>query len=275
VAPDRQSDVVAALLIGVATFSKPPNGLLIVPILYGRMSQRRLRAAVAIGIAFGLIVGGLFALNLGVSGDWNSPGWGAQYLLRGVPFQTADAGFDVGMERATNQVLTNIVFDPSVFWSRLGSNVVYFFFGRHSGMVPYFFPGVFALAAFLWPGARRASWQWLIFAVAIVEILLILIWIPYNYFGGGRRARQSLLHECVRPVPVSPAAARLGRPGAGTVGRRRTVHGEDRPQSLLFVVLSAEHAKAGPLRWLPVEMTLINDLPINTRLDRVRVAFGP
>ena len=37
----------------------------------------------------------------------------------------------------------------------------------------------------------------------------------------------------------------------------------------------AEHAKAGPLRWLPVEMTLINDLPINTRLDRVRVPFGP
>src|SRR4030095_1446307 len=37
----------------------------------------------------------------------------------------------------------------------------------------------------------------------------------------------------------------------------------------------AEHAKAGPLRWLPVEMTLINDLPINTRLDRVRVWFGP
>jgi hypothetical protein len=36
----------------------------------------------------------------------------------------------------------------------------------------------------------------------------------------------------------------------------------------------AEHAKSGLLRWLPVEMTLLNDLPINTRLDRVRVLFG-
>ena len=36
----------------------------------------------------------------------------------------------------------------------------------------------------------------------------------------------------------------------------------------------AEHAKSGPLRWLPVEMTLLNTLPITTRQDRVRVLFG-
>ena len=35
-----------------------------------------------------------------------------------------------------------------------------------------------------------------------------------------------------------------------------------------------EHAKAGPLRWLPIELTLVNDLPINVRVDRVRQLFG-
>jgi len=35
-----------------------------------------------------------------------------------------------------------------------------------------------------------------------------------------------------------------------------------------------EHAKAGPLRWLPIERTLVNDLPINVRVDRVRQLFG-
>jgi hypothetical protein len=36
----------------------------------------------------------------------------------------------------------------------------------------------------------------------------------------------------------------------------------------------ADHAKQGPLRWLPVERTLVNDLPINTVADRVLVWFG-
>ena len=36
----------------------------------------------------------------------------------------------------------------------------------------------------------------------------------------------------------------------------------------------AEQAKQGPLRLLPVELTLVNDLPINTRPERVRVWFG-
>jgi hypothetical protein len=36
----------------------------------------------------------------------------------------------------------------------------------------------------------------------------------------------------------------------------------------------AEHAKRGPLRLLPVELSLVNDLPINTNIARVRVPFG-
>ena len=35
-----------------------------------------------------------------------------------------------------------------------------------------------------------------------------------------------------------------------------------------------EHMKHGPLRLLPVELTLVNDLPINTDVERVRVLFG-
>jgi hypothetical protein len=36
----------------------------------------------------------------------------------------------------------------------------------------------------------------------------------------------------------------------------------------------AEHAKQGPLRWLPVELTLVNDLPINTQANRARIWYG-
>jgi hypothetical protein len=269
------SDVVAAMLVAVATFSKPPNGLMILPILYVIATQRRWGSLVAIGVAFGVVAAGLFALNLGVSGDWNFQGGARNTYYGAFPFQTADAGFDVGMERATNEVLTNIVFDPSVFWSRLGHNVLYFFLGRHSGMVPYFFPGVFALVLFLWPKTRRTSWQWLVFAVAATEILLILVWIPYNYFGGGGvlgnryfMSTYGLFLFLIPPVE-SMAAALL--PWA--IGALFTAKIVLNPFYSSFY--PAEHAKTGPLRWLPVEMTLINDLPINTRLDRVRVGFGP
>jgi len=34
------------------------------------------------------------------------------------------------------------------------------------------------------------------------------------------------------------------------------------------------YADSGPLRWLPVELTNVNDLPINTDSSRVRVWFG-
>ena len=75
------------------------------------------------------------------------------------------------MTRATDRVLTEVIFDWSpnpgsalgyVFPTVLAHNVVWFWTGRHSGVVPYFFPAVFALACFLWPRARREWWQWLV-----------------------------------------------------------------------------------------------------------------
>ena len=268
------SDLVAAILIALATFSKPPNALLILPMLSVVAASRRWSRVLAIGLAFGLVVAGFFALNLAVTGDWNFQGGDRNTYYGAFPFQTADAGFDVGMERATNEVLTNIVFDPSVFWSRLGYNVLYFFVGRHSGMLPYFFPGLFALAVFLWPGQRRAAWQWMILAVALVEILLILVWIPYNYFGGGgvlgnRYFMNSYGLFLFLLPPLDSIGAALV-PWA--IGGLFTAKIALNPFYSSFY--PAEHAKTGPLRWLPVEMTLINDLPINTRLERVRVWFG-
>jgi hypothetical protein len=36
----------------------------------------------------------------------------------------------------------------------------------------------------------------------------------------------------------------------------------------------AEHVKHGPLRWLPIEKSLLNDLPINTTPERVRIRLA-
>ena len=269
-----RSDVAAVVLLAAATFSKPTNGLLILPVVAVLGFRGRWPRAVVLGAAFGLLVGGLFAANLAVTGDWNFQGGARNTYYGAFPFQTDTMGFEVGMDRATNEVLTGVVFDPQVFWPRLGWNLVYFVVGRHSGMLPYLFPGLFALALFLWPRTGRLSWQWAVLAVAVAEILLIVVWIPYNYFGGGgvlgNRYFMNVYGLFLFLLP--PLSSSLLALVPWAVGALFTAQIVLNPFYASFN--PAEAAKAGPLRWLPVEMTLINTLPINTRLDRVRVLFG-
>jgi hypothetical protein len=268
------SDVVAAILLAIATFSKPSNGIMIFPLLGVAAYRRQWLRTMATGAVFAAVVAACFLANLAITGDLNFQGGDRNTYYAAFPFISPEAGFDVGMDRATNEVLTDIVFDPSVFWSRLGWNLVYFVVGRHSGLLPYFFPGLFAAIAFLWPGAKRAWWQWLVLAAAAAEILLIVIWIPYNYFGGGgvlgNRYFMNTYGLFLFLVPpfasVAPALA------SWAIGALFTAKITLNPFYSSFY--PAEHAKYGPLRLLPVELTLINDLPINTRLDRVRQLFG-
>lgn len=268
------SDAVAIVLLAMATFSKPTNVLLVLPLLGVLAVRRRWRRAIAAAALFGLLVGGLFGANLAVTGDWNFQGGARSTYYAAFPFQTPTMGYDVGMSRATNEVLTNIIFDPQVFWSRLGWNLVYFVVGRHSGMLPYFFPGLFALVLFLRPWSPRAGWQWAVLAVAVAEILVVLVWIPHNYFGGGgvlgnRYFMNTYGLFLFLLPPVASGAAAVVPWAIGALFTAPIVL-----NSFYASFNPAEAAKSGPLRLLPVEMTLVNDLPINTRLDRVRVLFG-
>ncbi len=74
---------------------------------------------------------------------------GPQRLRHEFPLQTAGSGFGVGVEKETNEALTDIIFDRRVFCTNLAHNLGYFFVGRYSGLLPYFFPALFALVAFV------------------------------------------------------------------------------------------------------------------------------
>jgi hypothetical protein len=151
---------------------------------------------------------------------------------------------------------------------------VYFVVGRNSGMLPYFFPGLFAVIAFLWPGKPRAVWQWLILAVAIAEVVLFAIWIPYDYFGGGGvignryfMNTYGLLLFLIPPIESVVTALIPWAIGALFTARiaLNPFYSSFNPES---------HTESGPQRLLPVELTLLNNLPITTRIERVRVWFG-
>jgi hypothetical protein len=65
-------------------------------------------------------------------------------------------------------------------------NLVYYFVGRHTGLVPYFFPAVLALYWFLFRGGRKLGLdRWALLAAAAVLIGFYILVLSFNDHGGG------------------------------------------------------------------------------------------
>ena len=268
-----RSDLVASLLLALATFSKPSNVLLILPILAWLAARKRWKSMVAAGLVFGLAGAVLLAGNIAVTGEWNFQGGARRTYYEQYPFQDSRTAWDaIGQDRVTNGV--DITFDSPTFGIVFVHNLFYFVVGRYSGMLPYFFPGLFAAGAFLLARGRRRPWQWLVLAVGIAEILLLIIWIPENYFGGGGSVgnRYFMGAYGVFLFLLPPIDSVLAALAPWLVGGAFTASIVLNPFFAAFN--PAEHAKQGPARLLPVELTLVNELPINTQRDRVRIWFG-
>ena len=267
------SDFVAAVLLGIAAFSKVSNAALFPPIVLWLAWRRQWRRGAMAAATFALIAGGLFAVNMGVSGEWNYQGGDRKTFYWEFPFQTAESGFE-GTIRARDEALTDIIFNRSVFFTNLFNNFRWFFTGRYSGLLAYFFPAVFALVAFLLQPHRRPGWQYLVLAAGFGQIFLFIITLPYTWFGGGGSVGNRyfmgaygiflfLLPPIRRVwVAVIPWAV-------GALFTAKLVL-----DPFTASVRPGEYADRGPLRLLPVELSNVNDLPINTNPVRVRQWFG-
>ena len=268
-----RSDLVASVLLGLATFSKPSNILLILPLLLWFAIRKRWAPMVAAGTVFALTGALLLAGSIAIAGEWNFQGGERRTFYEKYPFQDNKVPWDtVGQDRRTDGV--DILFDRRVFWTHLTHNLLYFMAGRYSGMLPYFFPGVFAVGAFVLARRRRRPWQWLVLGAGAAEILLLVIWIPDNYFGGGGAVGNRyfvgaygvflFLLPPIESIVAAIVPWAVGGLFAGAIVLN-PFYASFNP---------AEHAKQGPVRLLPVELTLVNDLPVNTRPERARVWFG-
>jgi hypothetical protein len=259
----------------MATFSKPSNLLLMLPLLAWLLARRQWKRLILAGVLFGAVGAVLLAGNVAVTGDWNFQGGDRRTFYGTYPFQERGAAWEeVGQDRATNRVLWEHIFDRRVFWTVFSHNLAYLVVGRYSGLLPYFFPGLFAVAAFLLARRRRARWQWFVLAGAVAEILLLLLWVPYTFNGGGgsigNRYFMSTYGVLLFLLPPIGSAAWAMVPWV--VGGLFSAQVTFNPFFSSFH--PAEQAKQGPLRWLPVELTLVNDLPINTQPNRARIWFG-
>lgn len=269
---------VGAALIGVGTFSKPPYGALVLPIVALALWRRQWKVAGRAALACVVVATALFLVNAVVTGEMNYQGGDRNtfYGGTGFPFQTADAAFRPapGGARGRNAVLTDIIFSRDALLTVLPRNLGYFIVGRHTGLLPYFFPGVLSVGLFLAARRGRTRFQWLTLAVAGAASLGLLILVPYTYSGGGGPIGNRYFMGLYPLLLFVTPALRSMWPAvcAMVVGGLFTAQLVLNPFYVSFH--PAEHAKAGPYRWLPVERTLLNDLPVNVTPDRVKQPLG-
>jgi hypothetical protein len=270
------SDYLAAVLIGVATFSKPTHLILILPMLGWTLLQRRYRSFVALGVTFAVVVAGLFSVNAMITGQFNYQGGQRKsfYSSTGFPFANPRETFDArGVGTATDAVPSDILFHRDTLTVLLW-NTWFFTVGRYSGLLPYLFPSIVALVLFFRRRADRRTWQWLIVGALLAGSVGLLFYVPYTYSGGGGPVgnRYFLSYYPLFLFLVPPLRGALPVIVSITIGALFTAKLVFNPFYSSFN--PGEHAKAGPLRMLPIERTQLNDLPVAANPNRSRRPLG-
>jgi hypothetical protein len=268
---DGRSDLAAAILLGIAMYSK--LNLLFAPVALWLLYRRQWGRAFAVSAVFLAVAGGLFGINAAVTGEWNYQGGDRATFLWEFPFQTPASGFDVGLSMSRDETHTEILFERSVFWTNLWHNLGYFFVGRYAGLVPYYFPAVFGLGAYLF-SRRRPAWQHFVFGTAVAQILLFIIALPYTWNGdGGSVGNRYFMSTYGIFLYLIPPVRRIGVALVPWIaGSLFTAPLVLNPFASSF--RPGDYAKSGPVRLFPVELTTVYAWPINTETPRVRVWFG-
>lgn len=173
--------VASAVLLSTVAMSRPFYLALALPLLLLALRcSRRALLLVAVGLAATLAVH--VGVNFGLRGSWSSYSGERQgfYSYTGFP-DVADAPSwrrSVG-ERGPNSWTRNPL--PFGFEaSQSAWNSVYLIAGRHTGLLPYFFP----LLLVLW-GARADERNLAVLGGFCLVAVAFLVVRPYNYYGGG------------------------------------------------------------------------------------------
>jgi hypothetical protein len=294
----RQRPLTAAVLLGIATYTKPYNLLLALPLgvepllAVSRASWwPALRESLRRGLVMAAVVIGFFGLNAALTGELNYQGGERKTFYGRFPEEAAADGQRItfgnsGFWMTTDQLGPAIEGeDPAAASARTGPprssheievsvlrNLYYFWVGRFGGALAYFLPAVVALLVFLVLGPRTAV-GWLAFAALVCSWLFYIRIIPDNWYGGGgtvgNRYFLNLLPLFVLMLPARReifvvAAAAISAVVLGSVWRH-PLHHSLRP---------GDHATRGVFPHLPPELTMLNDLSVFTDAWRKKVPYG-
>jgi hypothetical protein len=278
----QRSDTAAAALLGVATFAKPTNIGLIMPLMVSAVLRKQWMRLARISAVYVGVVVALFALNIVLTGDWNYQGGerktfygaGDGTFAGGFPYLNEASTFDSVGKSSVGGGSFGVLFTRDALLEVFPHNVGYFLFGRHTGFAAYFLPGLMAVLLFLVATRDRAMWQWLTLAAGVITAVVLLIYMPFTWSGGGGPVgnRYFLGTYGVFLFLVPPLRTAVG--GLLTTGLSALFVAPLISGPLFATRNPAEHAKTGLFRWLPTELTMVNDLPINVVPSRIRQALG-
>ena len=261
--------LVRALLSGAvlmpAVYAKPMVAAVALPLLWIHLRGRRWRRAVAwLGgavVAMGLIAG-LSALLTGTPTAYlGVERQGVTICQPGtLPWDVPDAGaLSTAVERSPTAGAWSWVFRvPDVEWWELRSNLGYFLWGRHTGLLLYTPFAALAVALFLLH-ARGSVHRWLLLAALTAVALFFLLVIPSNWQGGGGFVGNRyfvnvypaflFLATRIRPRALVLAGYALGGLFLGPI--LLTPFGAAVPEPTLQF-----HTRNAPFRLFPLEQTL-------------------
>ena len=272
----RGSDLVAALLLGVATYSKPlPVAPLVLPLVLLPWWRREWLHGFLVGLISVVAAVTLFAANALITGEFNYQGgdrrqfYSAPYnpenpppRTKGFAFDTPEAVWGVrGEQVGTDDLGAQDSLKATEIFRLLRLNIPYFLVGRHFGFVPYYFPGVVAILAWLLSGARRDRWRVLIFLSAALATVFQLIILPYTWSGGGGPPGNRYFMS-IYPVlffltpPIVSATAPLVAWAVGALFTAKMV-----VNPFVSAKNPWEIVERGLARRLPPELIMANDLP--------------
>jgi len=266
----RWTILLSAFFLALAAYSKPTNGLLILPPLVYLAWKRNLNRSAMYILSFGLVVIVLFGLNYYFTEQFIPYGGERRSFIDHYPLEDGRADFSsLGVGSSVSKDVPSVHVDKRIIY-----NLFYYFFGRFSGIAYYFTPCFFCLLMFLF--RPKSMVRWLIVSAIFLQIFTFIVLIPHNYFGGGGCVgNRYFLNIAPLFFFIIPSKS---------LGTARHVF-----LWLIWAVFlagvmihpvyysyhPAENAKRWPYTWLPVEMTALNDLPINCdALHRRQPFFG-
>ena len=259
------STVAAAMVLGVATYSKLSNAPLVAPLVLLYWWRRRWRDGLIVGAVSVVVCGGLFTANALISGEFNYQGGDRKIFnsTRGFPFDTPASTwerFDTSV--GTDDLGAQDSLVPSEVARMLVINTKYFLFGRHFGFVPYFFPGALALVAWIFSRHRFEPFRVVTFAGVFAATLLLLIIFPYTWSGGGGPPGNRYFLSVYPALFFLMPPIETALPGllAWLGGALFTAKMLVNP--FVAAKFTWETTERGWARRLPVELTMANDLPV-------------
>jgi hypothetical protein len=270
----RGSDIGAALLLGAVTYSKPTHVFLIAPLVLWAWWRRRWIDGVIVGVVFAVAAAALYGVTAMNSGEFNYQGGDRKAFYDTFPFDGSvpDAWNGRGVEMSTNDSdAGNVLTD---FTNRFTLNVKYFLVGRHFGFVPYFFPGVVAIALWIASSERARPWRVFTFLAVVASALALIVLAPFTWSGGGgppgNRYFMSVYAAMFFLTPplssaVPPLLAWIG--GAMFTAKMLV-------NPFVAAKFPNQTTERGFARKLPVELTMANDLPIMLEGVRAHAWFS-